>query len=117
MEAGRLAQRVRKKFKMRRNKMKIAEALVLRKHLSEKVDQLKPLKVNGDAGVYEAKVQRVKVSEEIDEVKLQVPKLELKDITAEYDKYSKALRELDTAIQAANWQYDIEFEPPKDLAV
>lgn len=97
--------------------MKIAEALVLRKHLAEKVDQLKPLKVNGDNGVFEMKTERVNINENVDEVKLQVPKVDLKDITKEYDMYSKALRELDTAIQAANWKFDVEVTLDKGIAV
>lgn len=97
--------------------MKIAEALVLRKHLEQKVDQLKPLKMAGDNGVFELKVERVKVSEEVDEAKIQIPKLDLKTITAEYDKYSKALRELDTSIQKANWQYDVDFKVAEGVEV
>lgn len=97
--------------------MKIAEALVLRKHLDEKVKQLAPVKMAGDNGVFEFKTERVNVNDNVDEVKLQVPKLDLKDVNAEYDKYSKALRELDTSIQKANWQYDVEFVASKDIAI
>lgn len=97
--------------------MKIAEALVLRKHLDEKVKQLAPVKMAGDNGVFEFKTERVNVNDNVDEVKLQIPKLDLKDVTAEYDKYSKALRELDTSIQKANWQYDVEFVASKDIAI
>jgi len=97
--------------------MKIAEALVLRKHLEAKVEQLKPLKLNGDNGLFELKSERVKVSDEVDEVKFQVPKVQLSDVTKQYDMYSKALRELDTAIQAANWQFDVDIKLDKDIAV
>lgn len=97
--------------------MKIAEALVLRKHLAEKVEQLKPLKVNGDNGVFELKTERVNINENVDEVKMQVPRVTVADITKEYDKYSKALRELDTAIQAANWQFDVTVSLDKSIAV
>ena len=97
--------------------MKIAEALVLRKHLDEKVKQLAPVKMAGDNGVFEFKTERVNVNDNVDEVKLQIPKLDLKDVTAEYDKYSRALRELDTSIQKANWQYDVEFVASKDIAI
>lgn len=97
--------------------MKIAEALVLRKHLDEKVKQLAPVKMAGENGVFEFKTERVNVNDNVDEVKLQIPKLDLKDVTAEYDKYSKALRELDTSIQKANWQYDVEFVASKDIAI
>lgn len=97
--------------------MKIAEALVLRKHLEAKVKQLEPIKLAGDNGAYELKTERIKISDEIDEVKLQVPKVEIASITKEYDKYSKALRQLDTAIQAANWQCDVDVTLDKDIAV
>lgn len=97
--------------------MKIAEALVLRKHLEQKVKQLEPLKINGDNGLFEMKTERVKVSDEVDEVKLQIPKVQLADVTKQYDMYSKALRELDTAIQSANWQYDVKVTLSKEIAV
>lgn len=97
--------------------MKIAEALVLRKHLEAKVKQLEPIKQVGDNGAFELKTERVKISEEVDEVKFQIPKVDMKDITAEYDRYSKALRELDTAIQKANWQYEVDVVIDKNVAV
>lgn len=98
--------------------MKLAEALVLRKHLEAKVEQLKPLKLQGDKGLFEIQTSRKNVSENVDEITTQVPKVTLKDVTEEYDKYSKALRELDTAIQATNWTTDLVGGPDvKELAV
>lgn len=97
--------------------MKIAEGLVLRKHLLKKVEQLTPLKQLGDNGIFEVKSERVKVSDEIDEVKFQLPKITLAEVTKEYDKYSKALRELDTALQQANWEHNVKFTPAKDLNI
>lgn len=97
--------------------MKIAEALVLRKHLEAKVEQLKPLYLQGEKGLFELKTERVKVSEEVDEVKLTIPKVQLKDVTKEYDMYSKTLRELDTAIQQANWLSEVTYTVHKDIAV
>lgn len=88
--------------------MTIAEGLVLRKHLVMKVAQLEPLKVQGDKGLFELKTERRSVSDNVDEVKTQVPKVTLKEVTEEYDKYSKALRQLDTAIQRANWETDLK---------
>lgn len=87
--------------------MKLAEALVMRKHLESKVKQLEPLYFNGQKGLFEMKVERKKISEEVDEVSINVPKVTMDDVTAEYDKYSKALRQLDTAIQATNWGADL----------
>lgn len=89
--------------------MKIAEGLLLRKQLESKVKQLEPLKVQGENGVYELKVQRVKINDEVDEAKIQIPRLEIKDITKEYDHYASELRKLDSAIQKANWQFDLDF--------
>lgn len=97
--------------------MKLAEALVLRKHLEAKVKQLEPLKMAGANGLFELKTERTKVSDEVDEVKIQVPKVELKDITKEYDLYSKALRQLDTAIQEANWKASVSFTVPTGVNV
>lgn len=89
--------------------MKIAQALLLRKQLEAKVKQLEPLKINGEQGVYETKVERVKISEEIDEARMTIPRITLKEITSEYDKYATALRKLDAAVQKANWEFDIDF--------
>lgn len=97
--------------------MKIAEALVLRKHLEAKVKQLEPIKQIGENGAFELQTQRVNINENVDEIKLQVPKLELKDVTAEYDKYSKALRQLDTAIQSANWQFEVTVSLDETIAI
>lgn len=92
--------------------MKLAEALVMRKHLAEKVKQLEPIYVNGQKGLFEVKTERRSVSadQNVDELVTQVPKITLEDVTANYDKYSKALRQIDTAIQATNWQTDLVSE-------
>lgn len=87
--------------------MKLAEALVMRKHLEAKVEQLKPLKLQGDKGLFEVQTNRKNVSENVDEITTQVPKVTLKDVTEEYDRYSKALRQIDTAIQQTNWSADL----------
>ena len=97
--------------------MKIAEALVLRKHLEVKLKQLEPIHLQGEKGLFELRSERVKVSEEVDEVRTQIPKVTLAEVTKEYNTYSKALRELDTAIQKANWQFDVEFSTPNGVEV
>lgn len=89
--------------------MKVAEALVLRKHLEAKVKQLEPIKLQGDRGLFELQTQRVKISDTVDEIKTQLPKVTLEDVMKEYNKYSKALRELDIKIQESNWTNEIEF--------
>lgn len=95
--------------------MKVAEALVLRKHLEAKVKQLEPIKMAGENGMFELKTQRQKINEDVDEIKFQVPKVALADVTAEYDKYSRALRILDTKIQEANWVNNLDFNEDEYL--
>ncbi len=89
--------------------MKIAQALLLRKQLEEKVKQLQPIKHLGDNGLFEVKTQRKQASENVDEVTFQIPKITLSEVTKEYDKYASALRKLDAAVQKANWEFDVEF--------
>ena len=93
--------------------MKIAEALLLRKQLQDKVEQLKPIKQMGEQGIFEMKSQRVNVSQEVDEVKFQVPRLSLKDVTKTYDHYASELRKLDASIQKANWEFDVDYKESK----
>ena len=89
--------------------MKIAQALLLRKQLEEKVKQLTPVKQLGEQGMFELKTQRAKITDEVDEIRFQLPKITLADVTAEYDKYATALRKIDAAIQKANWVFDVTF--------
>lgn len=85
--------------------MKLAEMLLRRKELQAKVDEASKIK---QADVFEARVRRVNVSDGIDEVTADVPKLSLAQVTAEYDHYAKRLRLIDGAIQRANWETDVE---------
>jgi hypothetical protein len=89
--------------------MKIAQALLLRKQLEKKVAQLEPIKRSGDDGLFVTKVNRINVTEQTDEVSIQVPKITLEEVTKEYDKYASALRKLDASIQKANWEFDVDF--------
>ena len=89
--------------------MKIAQALLLRKQLEKKVAQLEPIKNQGDGGLFETKVRRVNVTEQMDEVTIQTPRITLLDVTKEYDRYATALRKLDASIQKANWEFDVDF--------
>ncbi len=90
-------------------KMKIAQALLLRKQLEEKVKQLHPIKHLGDNGLFEVKTQRKNVSEQVDEVTFQIPRITLEEVTKEYDKFASALRKLDAAVQKANWEFEVDF--------
>jgi hypothetical protein len=94
--------------------MKIAEALLLRKQLEAKVRQLEPIKVQGEQGIFEVATERIQVHQSetkaIDEIKVRMGKVQLAEITAEYDHYATELRKLDASIQKANWQYDVEYK-------
>ncbi|MHC4616301.1 MAG: DIP1984 family protein [Planctomycetota bacterium] len=86
-------------------KHKLAELLLRRKELNEKVDLLKQIK---QQDLFEVKVQRKAVHEGVDDVIAAVPKLELSQVTAEYDYHARALRLVDAAIQQANWTTEVE---------
>lgn len=80
--------------------IKLAEALLRRKELQGKVDQLKVIK---DKDLFEVKGKRAKVTEDVDDIVLQVPLLSASQVTHEHDWHAKQLRHVDAAIQQANW--------------
>ncbi len=84
--------------------VKLAEALLRRKELQAKVDQLKTIK---DKDLFEVKGKRQKVTEDVDDVILQVPLLSAQQVTQEYDWHARQLRLVDAAIQQANWTVNI----------
>lgn len=88
--------------------MKLAQALLLRKQLEQKVEQLRPIKELGEKGLFEQKIKRVSVSDTTDELTMTMPRLTLGEATQEFDKYATALRKLDAAIQRTNWEQDLK---------
>ena len=84
---------------------KLAECLLRRKELQEKVTQCNKFK---GEDLYEVKAKRVKVTEDVEDFVASVPKLKLKQVTAEYDFYARQLRHLDGAIQKMNWIVDVD---------
>ncbi len=88
-------------------KIKLAEALLRRKELQGKVDTLKTI---DDKRMYEIKVNRQSVSDGIDNVVAQVPKIKMEQLTASLDWHSRRLRLVDAAIQQANWSTEIDVE-------
>ena len=87
--------------------MKLADALLRRKELQQKVDQIRAVK---QADVFEHKMQRRQVSDSYDDIVADVAKLELNQVTKEYDYYANKLRLIDAAIQQLNWTTDIEVD-------
>lgn len=86
-------------------KIKLAEALLRRKELQQKVELLKHIKANA---LFEIRAQRVKVNDGLDDVVANVPKLTASQVTQEYDFYAKQLRLVDALIQQANWTTELD---------
>ena len=84
--------------------MKLADALLRRKELQQKVDQIRTIK---EANIYEHVMQRRSVSEGLDDITGKVARLELNQVTREYDYYANKLRIIDGAIQQLNWTTNI----------
>jgi len=89
-------------------KVKLAEALLRRKELHGKVEILQVIL---DKNLFEVKAQRRNVTESIDDIIAQVPKLTASQVTAEHDWHARQLRLVDAAIQQANWTCEIELDP------
>jgi len=85
--------------------VKLAEALLRRKELNEKVKQIANIK---DKDLFEVKARRTNVTESLDDIVAQVPKVTLSQVTKEYDYYAKQLRIIDGLIQRANWETDVD---------
>lgn len=86
----------------------LAEGLLRRKELAQKVEILKKFK---DTQLYyEIRAQRVKVTDGIDDLSANYPKLEANQVTAEYDFTARQLRLIDAAIQQANWTTKLNVE-------
>jgi hypothetical protein len=92
---------------MTKQHVKLAEALLRRKELQQKVDVLKNIKATA---LYEVRGQRVRVTESIDEVTAQVPLLQANQVTSEYDWHARQLRLVDAAIQQVNWTAEVELD-------
>lgn len=89
--------------------IKLAEALLRRKELAEKVAILKVFK---DKDIYyEIRGQRNKITDGIDEMNANIPKMTASQVMAEYDFAAKQLRLVDAVIQQANWSTEIEVDP------
>lgn len=88
-------------------KIKLAEALLRRKELQEKLDVLARIK---QADLFETKAQRVRVTDSLDDVIANVPKLTASQFTREFDWHARQLREVDAVIQQANWSTNVEVK-------
>lgn len=88
-------------------KIKLAEALLRRKELNDKVAVLKNIKLNA---LFEVTGKRSKITDGIDDIVLQVPKLTASQVTRELDWHSRQLRLIDAVIQQANWVTEVTVD-------
>ena len=88
--------------------VKLAELLLRRKELNEKVSQLKPINISG---LFVMKQTRKAVGENFDDISSTVPILRPADVTAEFDYYASQLRQVDALIQQANWNTVVAIDP------
>jgi MoxR-like ATPase len=87
--------------------IKLAEALLRRKELQDKVARLTAIK---EKDIVEVKMKRKRVTDDVDDIIASVPKISMQQLTHAYDSAAKALRLVDAAIQQANWTTGIEVD-------
>ena len=85
--------------------MKLAECLLRRKELGQKINRIRAIK---DSDVFETKTQRIKAYEGLEDAIIKVSKLDLNQVTAEFDYYCRQLRLIDARIQQSNWTVEVE---------
>ena len=89
--------------------IKLAEALLRRKELAEKLSILRHFKDN--QLYYEVRGQRVPIDKGIEDLNMNVPKLTASQVTAEYDFVAKQMRLIDALIQQTNWTAIVQIDP------
>lgn len=89
--------------------IKLADALLRRKELNEKMAVLRHFKDN--QVFYTVRGSRVPVEKGIEELNMDIPKLELSQVTAEFDFVARQLRLIDAVIQQANWTTVLTVNP------
>ena len=84
--------------------IKLAEALLIRKELSEKVERLKQINAKE---LYDTQATRRPAAEGIDDIVARVAKMSFQQFTHCYDWHAKRLRQIDALIQQANWNTEL----------
>lgn len=88
-------------------KIKLAEALLRRKELQQKVDQLKEVR---QEHIFAMVIDQKPIGEAVMDIKAAVPRVSMEQVTAAYDWHAKQLRRVDAAIQQANWATELEVD-------
>ncbi len=89
--------------------IKLAEALLRRKELAEKLNLVRQIK--DTQLIYQVRNKRIQVTEQIESLDVDFPKLTLTQVLAEYDFVAKQLRLVDALIQQANWTTELAVDP------
>ena len=87
------------------SKIKLAEALLRRKELGEKVSYLQKSMTHV---LKETITKRVRVDQGYDDIVAECPKITVNEFTAALDWHSKQLRLVDAYIQQANWTTELD---------
>ncbi len=87
--------------------IKLAEALLRRKELQEKVDRLRQL---DHKEFFETKTGRGAVQDGFNDMIAEVPKISFQQFTSCFDWHAKQLRIIDAHIQQTNWTAEIEVD-------
>jgi hypothetical protein len=88
--------------------IKLAEALLRRKELAEKLNMIRQIK--DTQLIYQIRNKRIQVTEQIESLDVDFPKLTLSQVTAEFDFVAKQLRLVDALIQQANWTTILDID-------
>lgn len=83
----------------------LAECLLRRKELSERLARMGAIR---SKDLFETRVSRVKVTDNIDEVTAGVAKVDFAEFDKEYNNYASQLRRIDAAIQQMNWTVNVD---------
>jgi len=86
-------------------KVKLAELLLRRKELEQKVKLL--AQIDQDK-LRRTEVRRQQVTDTLEDIQAKVPRITAQQVTHCYDTHAKWLRLVDAAIQQANWTTELE---------
>lgn len=101
--------------------MKVAEALILRKQLVQKLGEINVFKEQAEKGFFKNTVERIKATDPIpgatsgsaeesgtDDIKSKISLLTADEVFKSHDEHATCLRKIDAAIQEANWANTIK---------
>ncbi len=85
----------------------LAEALLRRKELESLIKRLDPVR---PSDLFTTRLKRVKITDDLDEVTAQIPRIKAEQIDQYHNWLARQLRFCDAAIQRANWDTTIKVK-------